>query len=124
MCIITHLYLPVKYYFVVLLQQLFLYNSVNNSMILMDFKEFGPVAARMIDKYELRKIYEGALAIMETYTETAVEEMLADWDMTLTWRSISEETVDDEWYSRALLSICLRGLRGERKPEWIEISAK
>ena len=88
----------------------------------MDFKEFGPVQARMVDKYELRSIYKGACVILDTYSPEAVEQLLQDWDMALTWASLAEEAVDDDWYTRALLCVCLRGLRGDRKPEWIDIT--
>jgi hypothetical protein len=39
----------------------------------------------------------------------------------LIWRSLETAPVDDEWYYRALLLTCCRGLRGDMAPDFYTI---
>ena len=87
-------------------------------MIIVDFHEYGPVAPRTIDPHELREIYRGCRAMMAEFEPDHIQELLEDWEIALAWSSTDGAPVAADWYTRALVVMCLRGLRGERAPVW------
>ena len=89
-------------------------------MVLLDFREYGCAAPRLMDTYELAIIYTAAQEIYQEFSDAAVEAMLEDWEIGLTWIS-TDSAWDSDWYTRAALVVALRGLRGDRKPTWIHI---
>ena len=95
--------------------------ALNTCMVLLDFREYGSAAPRIMDRYELDLIWSSAQEIHRDFSASAVEQLLADWEIGLTWTSI-ETQVDADWYTRAALVMALRGLRGDRKPTWIHIA--
>jgi hypothetical protein len=87
-------------------------------MVLINFAKFGPVPPRLVLKPELRAIYTGAQNLLADYSWEEVEHFIKDWEIALMWTSRSEQDVTDEWYTRALIIMCLRGLMGQIRPEF------
>jgi hypothetical protein len=81
-------------------------------------QHLGPVAPREYTARELRDILHSCETLLAS---GAPEDALDDWldkqETALTWRALDVELVDAEWYARAMLIECLRGLRGERAPD-------
>lgn len=71
---------------------------------------------RFCEPAELAVILEVAEDIMSTTDSDTLAEILTEWETALCWRSLESEPVGDEWYYRALLLTCCRGLRGEMRP--------
>jgi len=87
-------------------------------MIVVNLQQIGPVPHKFCRPEELAVVYSVAQEIMATTEETALVEILVEWETALTWDSISAEPVTEEWYYRALLVTCIRGLRGEMRPDF------
>lgn len=85
---------------------------------MIDFAQIGPVPPYLSSHADLREVLTAAEQIMATTTESDLDEILDQWEMGLTWRSLEAEPVDSAWYVRALLVTCLRGLRGETAPKY------
>jgi hypothetical protein len=91
-------------------------------MVIVNLTQIGPVPHRFVTQEELAIIREAAEEIIGDTPETELDEILAEWETGLTWRSLEAQPVDDAWYSRALLLTCLRGLRGEIAPNFYYFS--
>ena len=86
---------------------------------MIDFAQIGPVAPYLSSHADLLEVLAAAEQIMNTTAESDLDQVLDQWEMGLTWRSLDGTTVDDAWYCRALLVTCLRGLRGESAPKFM-----
>ena len=93
-------------------------------MIVVDFRDFGPVPPHAIEASDLRRVLEASEELLCDHDTEAVAELLADWTAALMWQAISEEVMSEEWYQRALAVICLRGLRGELQPKFLNFTSK
>jgi hypothetical protein len=51
-----------------------------------------------------------------------LEEILVEWETALCWSAMDSEPVSEEWYYRALLVTCIRGLRGEMRPSFYTVA--
>ena len=91
-------------------------------MILVDFREYGPVHPYAPDRVELDAIYSGCQDMMTEYTREDLETIRNEWDMALTWRAF-DGPVDVDWYTRALVCICLGGLLGVSRPNFTWFSS-
>ena len=91
-------------------------------MVVVNLQQIGPVAPRFVSRAELAVIHESATEIIADTPESDLDEILNEWETGLTWRSLEARPVDDAWYTRALLVICLRGLRGEISPQFYWLS--
>ena len=67
-------------------------------------------------------VYRTACEILDDTDQDQLAEILTEWETALTWRSLDVAPVDEEWYYRALLLTCLRGMRGEITPQFYTIS--
>lgn len=85
-------------------------------MIVVNLQQIGPVAPRFCSPEELTCVLETAEEIMATTPADVLVEILTEWEIGLTWASLDTRPVDEEWYYRALLLTCIRGLRGEMRP--------
>ena len=47
-----------------------------------------------------------------------MQQILNEWECALIWDSMTAGAVTPEWYYRALLLTCVRGLRGEITPQF------
>jgi hypothetical protein len=93
-------------------------------MILIDFRDFGPVAPRAYNREDLQEILASSQALLADFTPEDISEFLCDWTATLMWSAISEGSVDDTWYDRAVIVLCLRGLRGELQPKFLNFNSR
>jgi hypothetical protein len=91
-------------------------------MIVVNLQQIGPVAPKFCSPEELAVVYCVAQEILADTPEDVLLETLVEWETALTWDSISEEPVGEEWYYRALLVTCIRGLRGEMRPSFYTIT--
>jgi len=87
-------------------------------MIVVNLQQIGPVPPKFCSAEELAVILQVAEEIMATTEEHVLNEILAEWETALTWDSLTEGPVSEEWYYRALLVTCCRGLRGEMRPNF------
>jgi len=71
---------------------------------------------RFCEPAELAVILDVAEEIMATTDADTLTDILVEWETALCWRSLEVDPVGDEWYYRALLLTCIRGLRGEMRP--------
>jgi hypothetical protein len=85
-------------------------------MIVVNLQQIGPCEPRFCEPEELAVVLEIAQDIMDTTETDVLTQILEEWETALCWRSLDTEPVDDEWYYRALLLTCIRGLRGEMRP--------
>lgn len=86
-------------------------------MIVVNLQQIGPVPHRVVDQEVLQDILDTALEIEADTDYDVLTEILCEWETVLAWRSFDREPVDDSWYIRAMLLTCLRGLRGEMRPQ-------
>lgn len=91
-------------------------------MVVVNLQQIGPVPHRFVCAAELGIVLSSAEEIIADTPETELDDILAEWETGLTWRSLEATPVDDAWYSRALLLTCLRGLRGEIAPQFYYFS--
>jgi hypothetical protein len=90
-------------------------------MIVVNLQQLGPVPHRFCSAEELACVLETAEEILSGTETDAMTQILTEWETALTWDSISAEPVTEEWYYRALLVTCIRGLRGEMRPNFYTI---
>lgn len=91
-------------------------------MVVINFTEFGPVAPHIVGSEVLAEVLASATDIIDSTPEAVLDEILDEWTTALTWRAFDPAPVDTDWYLRALLCVCMRGLRGEIAPKfhWIK----
>lgn len=91
-------------------------------MVVVNLTQIGPVAHRFCSRDELMAVYRTACEIIDDTEFEILTEILVEWETALTWRSLDVAPVDEEWYYRALLLTCCRGLRGEITPQFYTIT--
>ena len=87
-------------------------------MIVVNLQQLGPVPHKFCSREELAVVLAVAEAIMADTEPDVLAEILAEWATALTWASLDQDPVGEEWYYRALLVTCCRGLRGEMRPQF------
>jgi hypothetical protein len=95
---------------------------LNTRMIVVNLQQIGPSEPRFCEPAELAVIYTIAQDIMQSTDTETLDQILIEWETALCWRSLEQEPVTDEWYYRALLLTCCRGLRGEMTPNFYTIT--
>ena len=90
-------------------------------MIVVNLQQIGPVPHRFCSPEELAVVLAVAEEIQQDTEYDDLTQILVEWETALTWRSFESGPVDEEWYYRALLVTCLRGLRGETAPQFYTI---
>jgi hypothetical protein len=91
-------------------------------MIVVNLQQIGPVAPKFCEPEELAVIYQVSQEIMATTDADTLTEILIEWETALCWASLDTKPVSDEWYYRALLLTCIRGLRGEMRPNFYTVT--
>ena len=89
---------------------------LNTCMIVVNLQQIGPSMPRYCEPEELAVVYQVAQEILDTTEEVVLTTILVEWEIALCWRSLDAGTLGEEWYYRALLLTCIRGLRGEMRP--------
>jgi len=93
-------------------------------MVIVNFTSLAAtIPPGLFDRQELQDILAVAEALIANHTADFIEAAIVDWEIALLWTVQREEPRDQAWYQRALLLICLRGLRGEIRPDFTWISA-
>jgi hypothetical protein len=87
-------------------------------MVVVNLQQIGPVPHRFVSREDLACVLEAAEEIRSDTPEEELTQILSEWETGLTWRSLEPTPVEDAWYTRALLVLCLRGLRGEMAPDF------
>jgi len=87
-------------------------------MVVVNLQQLGPVAPFFVNRANLAIVKETADEILADTPEDVMDEILDEWETGLTWRATEAEPVTDDWYLRALLLVCCRGLRGEIAPQF------
>ena len=87
-------------------------------MVLVHLQQIGPVPPFLVSRDDLTTVLACAEEVLAEFDSDELDAVLRDWETGLTWRSLGRTEVDDAWYTRALLVTCLRGLRGEIRPEF------
>jgi len=91
-------------------------------MYVVNLQQIGPSEPRFCEPAELTVIHTIAQDIMAATDTETLDQILNEWETALCWRSLEETAVGDEWYYRALLLTCIRGLRGEMRPSFYTIA--
>jgi len=89
-----------------------------------NLQQIGPVPHRFCSAEELACVMETAEEILAATEFDIMTEILVEWETALTWDSLTGRPVTEEWYYRALLVTCIRGLRGEMRPNFYTIPHK
>jgi hypothetical protein len=97
------------------------WQHLNKTMIVVNLQQIGFVPHRFCCAEELSVVHSIAQEIMAQTEPDILDEILTEWETALIWRSMETRPVDDEWYYRALLLTCCRGLRGEMSPDFYTI---
>jgi hypothetical protein len=87
-------------------------------MILIDLHLLGLVPPCSATAAELAAVLACAEELEATTDPDVMATILTEWELALTWTSLSPDRVNEQWYYQALLVLCLRGLRGEMRPVW------
>ena len=88
-------------------------------MIVVNLQHCGLVPHKFCSKEELAVVLGVAEEILADEPDDEVmTQILSEWETALIWDSIRDRAVTSEWYYRALLLTCVRGLRGEITPQF------
>jgi hypothetical protein len=90
-------------------------------MIVVNLQQLGLVPHKTCSPEELAVVYGIAQDIMATTETDVLAEILIEWETALIWRSLEAGPVGEEWYYRALLLTCIRGLQGDIRPDFYTI---
>ena len=91
---------------------------LNTCMLLVaNLQHLGPVPHRVVTREQLQDVLRCAEEILDETDADVLDSIILEWSTALTWTSLGEGAVDDAWYTRALLVVCLQGLRGEIQPQ-------
>lgn len=95
---------------------------LNTSMIVVNLQQIGPVPHKFCEVGELAAVLAAGEEIIAETDYDTLAEILCEWETALTWASLDDSPVTEEWYYRALLVLCIRGLRGEMRPEFYTVA--
>jgi hypothetical protein len=90
-------------------------------MIVVNLQQLGLVPHKTCSPEELGVVYEIAREIMGSTETDVLADILNEWETALIWRSLESQPVDEQWYYRALLLTCIRGLQGDIRPDFYTI---
>ena len=88
-------------------------------MIIVSFNQIADVPPQDIPPFVMRSILHDAQVLIDTVDKEALAETLCEWECDLFMES---KDLTQDWYIRGLMCICLRGLRGESRPNVLNIS--
>ena len=91
-------------------------------MIVVNLQQIGPVPHKFCSPEELAVVLATAEQIMADTDPDILADILVEWETALTWDSLTDKPISDEWYYRALLVTCIRGLRGEMRPNFYTVT--
>ena len=92
--------------------------SLNTHMTFVDFTDYGIENSLPIDCTELIAIKSGADYIYQEFPDSHIDQLLDQWETALRYHALGPDALTDDWFTRALLCIALRGMRGQRRPKF------
>jgi len=84
-----------------------------------NFSEIANVPPQDVHPTVIHTVYTDAQELIESCDPDSLNETLLDWEVDLV---MTHANPTEDWYTRALLLICLRGLRGDLRPNILNIS--
>ena len=91
-------------------------------MILVNLNHLAPVPPYSVTIEDLRQVLTNCWAMYEEFEEDSLTQLLVDWEAALSYTALSPTSIEEDWYIRALICVCLRGLRGEECPNIINFT--
>ena len=88
-------------------------------MIIVNFNQIADVPPQSVQGIVLSKVLENCTKLIESTDYDDLSTTLNKWEFDLFLESAQP---DQDWYTRAIVCICLRGLRGECLPNILNIS--
>jgi hypothetical protein len=88
-------------------------------MIIVSFSEIADVPPQNVQKDILKTVLQDAQDLIDVVSYESLSQTLGDWESDLFLDSLNPS---DIWYTRALFCICLRGLRGEIRPNILNLT--
>lgn len=85
-------------------------------MVIVNLKHIADIPDRICTREELRVVLDTAEEILATTPEDVIVEIMQDWETALVYGS---DAASEEWYWRALLLTCCRGLLGIHRPKFV-----
>lgn len=90
-------------------------------MIIVSFTDIAPVPPCPFHKDELIEILRGCELLIETNDKESLEDEVESWELALLYTC---RDCDDDWYTHALICVCLRGLFGDTLPKFMIIEPR
>ena len=84
-------------------------------MVIVNLKHIADIPDRVCSREELAIVLETAEEIVELTPEDVLAEIMSEWETALIW---AQAAPGEEWYWRALLLTCCRGLLGLHRPKF------
>ena len=84
-------------------------------MVIVNLRHIADIPDRVCSREELRVVLDTAEEILATTPTEVVEEIMSEWETALIW---AQDAPGEEWYWRALLLTCCRGLLGLHRPKF------
>jgi uncharacterized protein YmfQ (DUF2313 family) len=88
-------------------------------MIIVSFSEIADVPPQNVQSDILKTVLQDAQELIDVVSYESLTQTLGDWESDLFLDSLNPS---DIWYTRALFCICLRGLRGEIRPNILNLT--
>lgn len=88
-------------------------------MIIVNFSQIADVPPQSVNREILDVILQDSQNLIDSIDYTNLTHTLCEWEYDL---FIESAQPDQDWYTKALLCICMRGLRGESRPNILNIS--
>jgi len=92
-------------------------------MIVVNLQHIAPVAPMQVTPAVLQEVLSTAEDLLATTPEEVMDEILEEWAIGLAWAAVTDSVPNSDWYLRALLLTCCRGLRGESAPKFYFIGS-
>lgn len=87
-------------------------------MVVVNLNQFGMAPPCEFTQAQLAATLDTAEAMIRDCPEQDIDQLLERWESALAWSSMTARGVDEAWCQRALAVLCLRGLRGEMRPDF------
>ena len=88
-------------------------------MIIVSFNDIADVPPQNVRPDVLSNMYQNCLRLVDEVPYDDLTTSLMEWELDLFCNS---NNVNEDWYTRALVCICLRGIRGDSRPNILNIS--
>ena len=87
-------------------------------MTIIDFALYGFDDHVYVPDQELSRAWDRAQSMQNRLTTVALRDTMLQWETGLQYRALQEPGVTDQWFRRALICMAVRGLLGDRAPNF------